>query len=88
MSISLDSDTTLWRQLNTTHDVDSDGVLHITMHFVERHSGHHFTVSVSGFGQAKGSLFVDALRATAQAIACVDGVTLPGSSFVPATQDH
>lgn len=82
--------STCWKQLASTYDVDKDGTLHSSMHFVETNSGHDFVVTVSGHKSHDAGFFIGAMLAFAEAwkVAAGDTDPFPTVTHVPRAKDH
>lgn len=81
--------STRWKQLGTTAEVDAQGVMHTSFHFMELNSGEDLTVSVSGHAKADVGYFIGVLEAVAATFRNAAGLPQPEhTTLVPSTKAH
>lgn len=81
--------STQWKQLATVADLDSDGILHASVHFLELNSGEEFTVSISGRARADAGYWIGALTAALSVWQMAADVPLsPNATAVPAAKPN
>lgn len=73
-----------WKQLAATGQVDADGILHTSLHFVETDSGHDFVVTVSAQKSINAGYWAGALAAAAHVYADAAGVIKTDLASIPA----
>lgn len=81
--------STRWKHLATTSELDSDGILHTSLHVVELNSGEDFVVSLSGRGEAASGYFIGALMAATAIWKNAAGEEqLSNTTLVPSARTH
>lgn len=80
---------TRWKRLGATAEVDENGIIHASYHFMEVDSGEDFTVTISGRAKANAGLLIGALEAAAATLREAAGVPQPDSTTaVPPPKQH